>query len=577
MDFPKTLDLFDWTDYGIFRSLLSKPFPSPRVWDNAGSLGFSGGNYNKDIFFDKDFFVNDLNSKTRDKYGGEIKERNLSGPLMKADRSSHTFYETKDNHHMYLNFDNFLVSQNISFDFDYQELRDTIRDIYYLVRVGSPAIDSGYVAPSGVLKYNEYPNSYESLWIKLNKTFASELNKDKDISVEFLYENISSIFSCSHEKLLQINRVLKNEHWFLNMFNYSFRDRFLKNIYSSKKQVIVNPPNYEDGDFEIIKDGDIQIIKNENKKIEEKNSSLDNLHKNSNQENLSFIPSEAKIPDGFKSMGDEVKDLEFALSNPDISFRSFFNDCEFLKDGIWKEETLFCEAFNEELYCQLIREYHRYSIAELNSRKAEEMKKAERKGAGIGGLFGLLTGGIMAPITAAMGANVGKMISNNVDETKPLKHFLPDPQLVFLKDSGSFLSLSKIYRSRSTKRRIVLKKRSLDNDNIYFDLIPMIVFDDWVTPAQIFKLDNSYYLRPISANYDTNNEFNLQYNPIKFRRSYSYNPIKGPDIEKLAKVMTTKIIGETIEKSPTIFFVWLRDNESFNHFYFDYSTDGTIF
>ena len=106
----------------------------------------------------------------------------------------------------------------------------------------------------------------------------------------------------------------------------------------------------------------------------------------------------------------------------------------------------------------------------------------------------------------------------------------------------------------------------------------MIVFDNWVTPAQIFKLENDYYFRPISANYDINNEFNLQYNPIKYRRSYSYDPRPQRDIEKLANIkVKTRIVGETIEKTPTIFHAWLRDDESFQHFYFDYSTDGTIF
>ena len=77
---------------------------------------------------------------------------------------------------------------------------------------------------------------------------------------------------------------------------------------------------------------------------------------------------------------------------------------------------------------------------------------------------------------------------------------------------------------------------------------------------------------------DTNNEFNLQYNPTKYRRSYSYDPRPQKDIEKLANIkVKTRIVGETIEKTPTIFHAWLRDDESFQHFYFDYSTDGTIF
>ena len=259
-----------------------------------------------------------------------------------------------------------------------------------------------------------------------------------------------------------------------------------------------------------------------------------------------------------------------------ISFRSFFNDCDFLVDGSWKEDTLYCQAFNEDLYCKLIIEYHRFSLAELNSIKQEEMKKAERKGAVFGSLLAFLTPfKIMAPMYASMGANASKMLSKNMDERKTLKDFLPNPQLIFLKDQGSFLSLLSTYKTAATRRRICFKKESLDNGHIYFDLIPMIVFDNWVTPAQIFKLENSYYLRPISANHDLNNEFELEYNPIKYRRSCSYHPRN--DIEKIVKIMTTKIVGETIEKKPTIYKVWLKDDESFEHYYFDYSTVGTVF
>lgn len=579
MNEPKEIDLLDWTDYAIFRLLIKKPFPSPRVWDNAGTMGFSGGNFQKNTFFDSNIFSTQLKRKTREKYGGEMRSVNSNyGRILKSDRSLHTFCEEKDVGHLYLNFENFLVSQSISLDTNYKELYDAIRDIYYMVRVQNPSIDSGFLAPLYDANFTEYPNNFESDWIKINTKLGVELSKNNNLNIDFLFKSISSIFKISIDKLWEISEKLENNIWFFEMFKYSFRDSYLKKIYPLKKQEIVKSPNFEEGKVEILKNGEIEIVKSEPLKSQSKKSSFDKLYKNENQNNLRFIPSEAKIPSGFKSLGDEIKDLEFAINNPLISFRSFLNDCEFLVDGNWKEETLFCDAFNEELYCQLIKEYHRFSIAELNSMKSAEMKKAERKGAGIGGLLGLMAGGIMAPITAAMGANVGKMISNNVDERKPLKDFLPEPYLVFLKDQGSYLSLSKTYKGRTTKRRICLKKNSLDNDYVYFDLIPMIVFDDWVTPAQIFKLENSYYLRPISANYDLNNEFNLEYNPIKYRRSYSYNPRRDGDIEKIANSnIKTRIIGETIEKTPTIFYAWLRDDESFKHFYFDYSTDGTIF
>ncbi len=577
MNTPTEIDLYNWTEYAIFRVLLKKPFPSPRVWDNAGTFGFTGGNYKKHKFFETDIFTMNLTKQTIEKYGGKLRSKNSNfGRLLKADGTLHRLCERKDVGHLYLNYENFIKAKNISDEFCFKDIRNAVHKIYSIVRYEYSSIDCGFIAPINSGKFNDYNSVSESFWIGLNKKLSVEINKNDYLTIEFIYESISSIFGVPNEVLYDIAKKLKNKLWFVEMFNYSFRSRYVKNITLAKEDETIST-NPIQGEVEVIKNGQIELLKSQSQQSQNKNSSLDILYNTDNQNKLRFIPSEAKIPSGFKTSGDEVKDLEFALNNPAVSFRSFLNDCDFLNNGEWREETLFCEAFNEELYCQLIKEYHRYSIAELNSIKAEEIKKAERKGAGVGGLLGLMAGGIMAPITAAMGANVGKMISSNIDARKPLKDFLPEPYLVFLKDQGSYLSLSKTYKGRTTKRRICLKRNNLDNDFIYFDLIPMIVFDDWVTPAQIFKLENSYYFRPISANYDLNNEFGLQYNPIKYRRSYSYNPRREGDIEKIAKVMTTRIVGETIEKTPTIFYAWLRDDDSFKHFYFDYSTDGTVF
>ena len=136
MEGPNEIDLYDWTHYALFRSLVKKPIPSPRVWDNAGSMGFSGGKYQKDKFFDQRIFRHTITKTTRDNLGGKIKvNKSLGreGVLLKADRNNHTFYSGMDSH-CFLHFENFLVAQNISKDFNYQELYDSIREIYYLVR-----------------------------------------------------------------------------------------------------------------------------------------------------------------------------------------------------------------------------------------------------------------------------------------------------------------------------------------------------------------------------------------------------------------------------------------------------------
>ena len=47
---PEEIDLYDWYDYSFLRAVLKLPIPSPRVWDNAGAFGFTGGKYLKDPF-----------------------------------------------------------------------------------------------------------------------------------------------------------------------------------------------------------------------------------------------------------------------------------------------------------------------------------------------------------------------------------------------------------------------------------------------------------------------------------------------------------------------------------------------
>ena len=60
------------------------------------------------------------------------------------------------------------------------------------------------------------------------------------------------------------------------------------------------------------------------------------------------------------------------------------------------------------------------------------------------------------------------------------------------------------------------------------------------------------------------------------RRSFSYVP-NSADIASITEVFSTKIIGETIEKAPTIYKLKLKDDSSFTHYYFDYANDGQIF
>ena len=106
----------------------------------------------------------------------------------------------------------------------------------------------------------------------------------------------------------------------------------------------------------------------------------------------------------------------------------------------------------------------------------------------------------------------------------------------------------------------------------------MILMESQATPAQVFKWEDAYFLRPISAGLnDPNTDYQskLGYNPVKYRKSFSYHP--RFDIKPAAEVMVTKIVGDSIEKEPVIFNTELREDRSFNHCYFDFPKDTQIF
>ena len=62
---------------------------------------------------------------------------------------------------------------------------------------------------------------------------------------------------------------------------------------------------------------------------------------------------------------------------------------------------------------------------------------------------------------------------------------------------------------------------------------------------------------------------------MKIRRSFAYNP--KIDVEKYSKIMEISISGESIEKEVIVYYAWIIDDPSVNHFYFDYSMDGQLF
>ena len=575
------LDIFNWKDYSIFRIIEKMPFPSPRVWDsNRGVISdlIKLDTYNKKFYFFDDF--PEINYGLRSKYENKFYIQKDNKQIPKADGtlgksgSIINFFKEKKIEIASCKIDLNLVFKkngftNVQVQEAYFKDLDWALNKIYEICINSTNLDCGYSTyTENNFSLSESENNGKNAWAKINANL--DFNAQRDDWRILLNQYIEQEFNFSYQENKIIGEKIRNRKWLLEMFKYSLKEEIWNKVNSNEGEVR----------NQIEKAEELDLIKKTNSTILKKNEIKSSSNNEDEQFNNipQFEPSKAEIPLGFDSFGNEIEELIFALNNPHNSIRSFFNDCLFIDKGIWSEETLFCEAFDENLYGNLIKEYHKYSLAQLRDNKSEELKKAERRGAGIGAGVGLISSaGLFAPFTAVLGANIGKMFVNNQDANKPLKEHLPDPHLLFAKDEGSFTSLKRRYQMVTPKRRICMRKKVLENNKIYWEIFPMILFQQWATPAQIFKLENKYYLRPISANLTKDDSVKLGYNPIKMRRSYSYIPVGSNDVLSIEPVLSTKIVGETIEKEPTVYRLKLKDDKSFTHYYFDYSTDGQIF
>ena len=228
MKIPIEIDLYSWYDYAFLRAILKLPIPSPRVWDNAGRLGFKGGRYLKDVFFDSYLFEDsifkegELTRYVNEIYGNSLRLEGGLGQLIKADKSNHKFKILSDNSHLYLNFKNFKKAKSLSEKIDYQKIYDSIAEIYTLATFKESQIDSGFQAPVDLFGYYNPSSKNEEKWINLNKSLEKEF--DSDISpIKLLYENVYKLFDIPSKQLYELNEKLNNDFWFIDMFLFSFK------------------------------------------------------------------------------------------------------------------------------------------------------------------------------------------------------------------------------------------------------------------------------------------------------------------------------------------------------------------
>ena len=278
-----------------------------------------------------------------------------------------------------------------------------------------------------------------------------------------------------------------------------------------------------------------------------------------------FLPSIAEKPNGFNTVGSCDGDLEVALASAPKYFQSFFNDkVPVDPDGV-NDDVISIGSFDEGMYCALVREMHRYTLAQVSDNQEEMAKSNAGLGVMVGSFLGLLTGNIFAPF---LGHSYAK---NMTDRGKRIEEFLPDPNLLFNQDPNSYLAWSRGQVTAPRLRRLIFDRQLSSDGKVYFRLLPAIVTADSVYPIQLFKVDNSTcFYRPMAAGIDREQ---ANYDAIKIQRKYFHIRAEG---EVSQTNLNLKVYGRDIEEYNAK--VYRFSGQSLDYYYIDFKIQpGCVF
>ena len=278
-----------------------------------------------------------------------------------------------------------------------------------------------------------------------------------------------------------------------------------------------------------------------------------------------FTASQAEVSSSFESLGSYENDLLCALNNAPKYFQSFFNDLVPISSAGINDDVVGINCFDEALYCALVKEMHRYTLAEVSANQDELAKSNAGLGAIAGSLLGVITGNIFAPF---IGHSYAK---NMTDRSKRIEEFLPDPNLLFNQDPNSYLAWSRGQVTAPRLRRLIFDRQLSSDGKVYFRLLPAIVTADSVYPIQLFKVDNStYFYRPMAAGIDREQ---ANYDAIKIQRKYFHIRAEG---EVSQTNLNLKVYGRDIEEYNAK--VYRFSGQSLDYYYIDFKIQpGCVF
>ena len=249
---PKNLDLYNWTDYAIYRSLIHKPIPTPQMWDEfiKGELRFDSSDlifdiFNQaEVFFDRELFTLFTQFSTKDgvthsyygpkvsisklsEHGGVIDPGNFGAQKMQNAGDSIDKVKTIK---LFLNTKKFDKSPVIRSRIDYLKIYNSVIDIYNLI------------SPLQIIDI--WGSELSESWIDFNNVLLKNIRKNDPKLLETAFNYAEEILEFDKIRILEINKNLRNDYWFIDMFQLFFDEKVLDVIYKTRKiPEFLNPKN----------------------------------------------------------------------------------------------------------------------------------------------------------------------------------------------------------------------------------------------------------------------------------------------------------------------------------------------
>lgn len=285
-------------------------------------------------------------------------------------------------------------------------------------------------------------------------------------------------------------------------------------------------------------------------------------------------PSLASLPRPIAASGDILSDLARCLINQ-RAIQSFWSNLSIICDEphlvgtasvlAIRDEALHTPPFDESLYCQIVLENHRYSVAELYDQETADSDKRASRGMKAGAIYGLFT---LNPLVPFFASNQARLAT---PRHKKIEELIPDPKLLFLQDSYSLLAMTQAGTVLPRMRRIILHP-VISGTEVYLRVLPAVLTHDAVIPCQVFSFGGNYFLRPICAGISHEQP---SYNARKIHRQYYHLRADGSFVDTGTRV---EVKGGDIDTHRYKLFKFTCDTRELEYYYIDYATEpGHVF